>query len=198
MKLASGQFLKSSYNWVRGPIHPYLRILSYGLVAVTCLSVGTLAAPLLPHEQDLPDPIRSLARIDHVQIQKIDQAPPQLAKYGITAQYIEDRIRSRFDEERIRIDQNDDSLPLIGLRYLVETEPRVEEGVAYAILVQLHQQVHLERLNIDMKVPTYNGFAVGLEHEDDFEASMRRSIEAMIDGLLLRIQAATKLNNSTN
>ena len=198
MKLLTCRFPKYICNGTTDPNHPALRLLSYGLVAVVFLSVGALAAPLLPHEKDLPDPIRSLANIERVQIQKIDHTPGKLQEHGISARYIEDRIRRRFEEEGIRIHQDDPSLPLIGLRYLVQTEPRVEEAVAFAILLQLHQSVYINRLDMEMKVPTYNGFILGLEHEEDFEDSIRRGIETMIDGLLLRIQAGTKLKKLTD
>ena len=130
--------------------------------------------------------------------EEVGHAPAKLEEHGITAAYIEDRIRRRFDEDGIRIHQEDLSLPIVGLRYLVQTEERVEEGIAYALLVELHQRVHIDRLGLVMEVPTYTGFLLGLEHEEDFEDSMRRSIETMIDGLLLRIHAATKVTKSKN
>ena len=160
--------------------------------ALVCLCVAASAGPIRPQEQELPDPLRSLAKIEQVRI-KIDPAPAKLAEAGITSDYIEGRIRRRFAEEGILIDPENLELPTVGFRYLVQTDARVEGGVAYALLLQLYQEVYIKRLKVYMEVPTYTGFIVGLEHEEDFTSSVRKSIETMIGGLLLRINVASRI-----
>ena len=149
------------------------KVASFSLLVAAAL-VGTaviaLSAPVVPGRGPLTDPVKSLRKLRSVYL-KIHVASPQADRAGITAE----KIRARW-----------------ALELMVRSvAKRGQQGMALMFLMRLHQRVTIDRTGQKLRVPTYTQDLGGLEDKKNFELSVRRSLDGMLDRFIAECATAT-------
>lgn len=169
------------------------KVASFSLLVAAAL-VGTAviarSAPVVPGRGPLTDPVKSLRKLRSVYL-KIHVASPQADRAGITAE----KIRARWAKwlTAARFDVVDEDSPQVArLELMVRSvAKRGQQGMALMFLMRLHQRVTIDRTGQKLRVPTYTQDLGGLEDKKNFEHSVRRSLDGMLDRFIAECAAAT-------
>jgi hypothetical protein len=158
--------------------------------AAICFGAGLFAGLFVPSAALAPDTVQSLADFgDAVRI-RIGTPPVLLEQAGITAQFLESRLRTQLDEAGIRVVADDPEVPLLDFSTFAVSEPRVADAVAYLCIVQVEQPVRVKRLDRELQLPTFYYHTLGIEPPADLAGAARSIAGATIRAVLQHIDAA--------
>lgn len=149
----------------------------------------TLAGPMVPARHEMPGEVRSLAELAEV---RLDVRPvADLIRADGTE---EDDIRSQLSEalRGAGIEVVDDAdAPALALLVLAVDEPKVPGGVGYCLLLEVAQEVRIERLAESMPTPTFTSVRLGLEPRGDLRPAIREDLRRLVDRFIHAWRTAT-------
>lgn len=152
------------------------------------------AAPLLPQRLHLTDEIRSLARLERVEL-NIAHISPTLREVGVDAIAVRESWKQRLEDAGVAIEESDDlpKLQLVGTALLDKGTP---DSIGYCFIISLEQGVEVDRLNQKLSLPTWTGVYTGMKHSDEIAEELDRLLSRIIEEFVYRIELATKQSAS--
>src|SRR5690606_19564110 len=132
--------------------------------------------PILPRPQRLPDDVRTLAKIDRVQLQ-INEPAVHLREAGFTAAKIETDWTRRLQAAGFEVVAAADvaqpgDVPILVVETNSAGDTDVPDGVGFTCVLKVHQRVSLDRLEGKLIVPTFVIVGGGMDNRADFAATV--------------------------
>lgn len=185
----------SRINQLR-PIWSSLRIWQFlaGIsVGLFVFSMVLNAAPMLSRRQtSSSDVIRSLANIDRLRI-AVDVVP-EFVGAGITIEEVERHLQRELEKSGIEIvGEGGANVPTLLVRAYVVTDDQVPDGITFAYYLRLYQDVHVERLQKRLVVPTFRLMLLHLEHRDAFADQAIKALDQIVDQFIAAVGSASEV-----
>ena len=172
----------------RKVIVPVVLVAVLGLLAA---SLNLSAAPILRGRQrtaSIPDPTRSLKGIRQVRL-NIQPIAATVVEAGLTIPIITKQWIDRLKSSGFEL-VDDASAPLLSLFVNEIGDPAIPNAKGYVMTLHVIQTVKIERMDLNVNVPTFVYMIAGLEPQDKLADSVKSTATSMIDIFIRSVQAA--------
>ena len=161
-----------------------------GLILLAALMAT--AAPKVPSKTKLPYAVRSLAKLDQLQLRIIPfrHLPPQVE---LTAEKVKSMWRRKLVAAGIEV-VDDDNTPRLELKVDVLSDPDVPDALAVLAVLSLKQEVHITRLNRQMPLATFTRAYTSMEPTDRTVQKLGPMFETMIEGFIATVRLANRFH----
>ena len=122
--------------------------------AVATATVVATAAPTLMKPKVVADEIVSTADIESVRL-AINPLPKMMTTSGITQEQIEQIAEQALDDAGYAVTTSEkDNSPKLAVTVLTAVSDELKDAVAVTATIDVHQDVAVHRINMDLTVPT--------------------------------------------
>ena len=170
------------------------RILKLAATIMIVSTIGLLAvaAPIIPAKPQLTDEYRGLANIKQFRLNVL-KVPSGLAELGLAQEKIVSAWSKKLTAACFKLG-DDKALPTLTLAFEFLTDSKVPDGVVCLALLTVTQQVHFDRLNQSLHVPTYVQYLVTMEDRDRLENVIMLDINRMMSKFIIVARRATVMH----
>jgi len=126
------------------------------LIVLLLLVLPAQAAPILPQKPKLPGELIILSGLNRLQV-VIEALPEEISRGRFTRDTIGDVLKSRLRKDGFQVAEEaaeGRNIPRLVAQLFVATDADQPESVAMTLILALHQEVLLERLERRITVPT--------------------------------------------
>ena len=158
------------------------KMLASLVVCVALLVMGVLlspAAPLVPQDQELADPVRSLAGLKQLRVQIRVSSDAAGAELDVPA--LGNEWRQKLRDAGFELLEAGDDIPLLELTLTTVSDPKLPGGLGVGTTLMLYQRVHVPRLQTDLTVPTYVHNPVGAVPLSQLDEQVRAAADFVIN-----------------
>ena len=155
---------------------------------LTCLAlVCVTAAPIVP-KFDLSHDVRSTADVGEL-VLLIHDLPEPLQAAGIRQEELAFVWRKKLKAAGIAVVEEDAPRLTLRIRHLEDED--VPDAAGLLALLLFEQDVTVRRLDERLKLPSYTGYAAGIDARDNIRESFEPAIHGMIDNFIDAVREAT-------
>jgi hypothetical protein len=130
----------------------FMWIVGLALILVSLAVWRAPAAPQLPKPPELPEELHSLALLRRVRL-TVESLPDVLKDNGLSSEQMEELFRTHLVEGEFEFGDDGD-LPHIVVQIMVDEHSSQPEALAMAVVMAVHQNVLVERLDERLRAPT--------------------------------------------
>lgn len=163
------------------------------LIGVT-LAAMAAAGPILGAKQRIPDEFRCLAGIRHLHL-TFAPIPTTLRDWGLDERAVMDVVRVEIGKAGVEIVEQP-QMPRLNVSFRSLTDGSMPDARGFVVFFELYQSVHLNRLELDLELPTATVLTYGITTRQDMVAKvddrLKFAIKKFVDFAARATQHATR------